>query len=137
MWPKGHKLDAAHDIATITWGEKWHTPSIDEWTQLAEQCDYERKEADESGYGVAGYFFYNKADHSKFIFLPVSSNNELRYWTSQIKPYIDSATGKEYTMAQIFNSYNGNAMCGTTADLSSSNVAVRPVFVESFAINNK
>ena len=137
MWPKGHKLDAAHDIATITWGEEWHTPSIDEWTQLAEQCDYERKEADESGYGVAGYFFYNKADHSKFIFLPVSSNNELRYWTSQIKPYIDSATGKEYTMAQIFNSYNGDAMCGTTADLSSSNVAVRPVFVESFAINNK
>ena len=37
IWPKGKKLDAAHDIATITWGEKWHTPSIDEWTQLEDR----------------------------------------------------------------------------------------------------
>lgn len=129
MWPKGHKLDAAHDIATITWGEKWHTPSIDEWTQLAEQCDYERKEADESGYGVAGYFFYNKTDHSKFIFLPVSpSQNELMYWTSEIAdPY------NGICVARCFRSYldyNKMVMCGATMDLKSTSNAVRPVFVE-------
>ncbi|MBO5043930.1 MAG: DUF4932 domain-containing protein [Alistipes sp.] len=129
MWPKGHKLDAAHDIATITWGEKWHTPSIDEWTQLAEQCDYERKEADESGYGVAGYFFYNKADHSKFIFLPVSpSQNELMYWTSEIA---DPYNGK--CVARCFRSYldyNKMVACGATMGLENTGNAVRPVFVE-------
>ena len=125
MWEEGHKLDAAHDIHSITLGEKWHTPSIEEWELLVENCYYERKEANESGYGVAGYFFYNKSDFRKYIFLPVSSNNELRYWTSQIaKPY------NGHCVARIFNSYNGIAMCGTTADLNSSNVAVRPVFVE-------
>lgn len=129
MWPKGHKLDAAHDIATITWGEEWHTPSIDEWTQLAEQCDYERKEADESGYGVAGYFFYNKTDHSKFIFLPVSpSQNELMYWTSEIA---DPYNGK--CVARCFRSYldyNKMVACGATMGLENTGNAVRPVFVE-------
>ncbi len=125
MWEEGHKLDAAHDIATITLGEKWHIPSIEEWELLVENCYYERKEADESGYGVAGYFFYNKSDFRKYIFLPVSSNNELRYWTSQIaKPY------NGICVARIFNSYGGRAMCGTTAGLDDPSVAVRPVFVE-------
>ncbi|MBQ5720196.1 MAG: DUF4932 domain-containing protein [Alistipes sp.] len=129
MWPKGHKLDAAHDIATITWGEKWHTPSIDEWTQLAEQCDYERKEADESGYGVAGYFFYNKADHSKFIFLPVSpSQNELMYWTSEIAdPYNGECVARCF---RSYLDYNKMVACGATMGLASTGNAVRPVFVE-------
>lgn len=129
MWPKGHKLDAAHDIATITWGEKWHTPSIDEWTQLAEQCDYERKEADESGYGVAGYFFYNKADHSKFIFLPVSpSQNELMYWTSEIAdPYNGECVARCF---RSYLDYNKMVACGATTGIGSTGNAVRPVFVE-------
>lgn len=129
IWPKGKKLDAAHDIATITWGEKWHTPSIDEWTQLAEQCDYERKEADESGYGVAGYFFYNKADHSKFIFLPVSpSQNELMYWTSEIAdPYNGSCVARYF---RSYLDYNKMVACGATVGLDFTGCAVRPVFVE-------
>lgn len=131
MWEEGHKLDAAHDIATITLGEKWHIPSIEEWELLVENCYYERKEADESGYGVAGYFFYNKSNFRKYIFLPVSANNELRYWTSEIaKPYVDKQTNKKYCVARIFNSYNGRAMCGTTVGLDSGGVAIRPVFVE-------
>lgn len=118
----GKNLDAAHDIATITWGEKWHTPSIDEWTQLAEQCDYERKEANESGYGVAGYFFYNQKDHSKFIFLPVSSwNNELTYWSSEICNHDNCA--------MTFRSSNGTIICGVSG-IESTGFVVRPVFVE-------
>lgn len=121
-WPAGKKLDAAHDIATLTWGEKWHVPSREEWALLVESCDYERKEADESGYGVAGYFFYNKVDHSKFIFLPVSTwNDELEYWTSEII---------EVTNAYTFNSYNGNVGCLGTAGIISTGFAIRPVFVE-------
>lgn len=129
VWPTGKKLDAAHDIATITWGEKWHTPSIDEWTQLAEQCDYERKEADESGYGVAGYFFYNKADHSKFIFLPVSpSQNELMYWTSEIAdPYNGNCVARCF---RSYLDYNKMVACGATMGLTATGNAVRPVFVE-------
>ena len=122
-WPAGHKLDAAHDIATITWGEKWHTPSVVEWSLLVEKCNYERKESNESGYGVAGYFFYNKSDHNKFIFLPVSTwSGELEYWTSEI-----CQSNSAYT----FNSVNGEVGCtGWMAGIESSGFAVRPCFVE-------
>ena len=123
-WPVGMKLDAAHDIATITWGEKWHTPSPEEWNLLVAKCDYERKEADESGFGVAGYFFYNKKDRSKFIFLPISTwSGELAYWSSEIC---------ESTSAHTFRSHsNGEVGClGWIAGIESTGFAVRPVFVE-------
>ena len=121
-WPTGHKLDAAHDIATITWGEKWHIPSVEEWNLLVANCDYERKEADQSGCGVAGYFFYNKSDRSKFIFLPVSTwSGELEYWSSEI-----CVSSSAYT----FTGYNGEIGCLGTAGIESSGFAIRPVFVE-------
>lgn len=125
-WPVGMKLDAAHDIATITWGEKWHIPSVAEWNLLIEKCNYERKEADESGYGVAGYFFYNKSDRSKFIFLPVSTwNGELEYWTSEIsEPY------NGFVCAHIFGSFDGYISCYGVAGIENTGFAVRPVFVE-------
>lgn len=117
------RLDAAHDIATITWGEKWHVPSPEEWNLLIEKCDYERKEANESGYGVAGFFFYNKSDHSQSIFLPVATwSGELAYWSSELY-------GSSYS-AYVFCSYDGYLSCDGTAGLDSSGFAVRPVFVE-------
>lgn len=126
IWPVGTKQDAAHDIATIKWGEKWHTPSPEEWKLLVEKCDYERKEADKSGYDVAGYFFYNKKDHSKYIFLPVSLwSDELEYWTSVI-----SEPDEGICAAHTFNSSKGNVGCIDVAPLSSRGYAVRPVFVE-------
>ena len=125
-WPAGTKLDAAHDIATITWGEKWHTPSREEWKQLSEQCDYERTEAYASGYGVAGYFFYNKSDHSKFIFLPASTwSGELAYWSSEISEP-DNGTCNAY----IFDSFNRRVSYDNTASTVSTGFAIRPVFVE-------
>ena len=125
-WPVGKKLDAAHDISTITWGEKWHTPSVKEWNLLVEKCDYERKEANESGYDVAGYFFYNKKDHSKFIFLPVSLwSDELEYWTSETGEPLNGSSA-----AYTFHSSNGKVSCTSTADINSRGFAVRPVFVE-------
>ena len=125
-WPVGKRLDAAHDIATITWGEKWHTPSPEEWNLLVENCDYERKEADESGYGVAGYFFYNRSDRSKFIFLPVTTwSDELAYWSSEIsEPYNGNIC------AYNFQSSNGYLSCWGKAGIKSTGFAVRPVFVE-------
>ena len=125
-WPIGTKLDAAHDIATIKWGKKWHTPSPEEWNMLVKKCDYERKEADKSGYGVAGYFFYNKKDHSKSIFLPVSLwSDELEYWTSEISEPADGISS-----AHTFSSSKGSVGCINVAPLSSRGYAVRPVFVE-------
>ena len=122
-WPVGHKLDAAHDIATIKWGGDWHIPSIEEWNLLAEKCDYERKETDESGYGVAGYFFYSKTDRSKFIFLPVAPwDGELEYWTSEIS---DPFNG--FCSARIFNTYNGEPGCFGSAGIENTGFAVRPV----------
>ena len=125
-WPVGKKLDATHDISTITWGEKWHTPSVKEWNLLVEKCDYERKEANESGYDAAGYFFYNKKDHSKFIFLPVSLwSDELEYWTSETGEPLNGSSA-----AYTFHSSNGKVSCTSTANINSRGFAVRPVFVE-------
>ena len=126
-WPIGMKLDAVHDIATITWGAKWHTPSCEEWNLLVEKCDYERKEADESGYGVAGYFFYNRSDHRKFIFMPVSTwSGELEYWTSEIGEHSSGII-----CAYTFSSFEGNVgLLGSRAGIENTGFAVRPVFVE-------
>ena len=115
-------LDAAHDVATQTWGEKWHVPSLEEWRLLTEKCDYERKEAKESGYGVAGYFFYNKSDHNKFIFLPVDPlSNELRYWSSLMSGRSD---------AYVFISKRGDVCYSDYASIACTEYAIRPVFVE-------
>ena len=123
-WPGGKMLDSAHDIATIKWGEKWHTPTVDEWTMLVLQCDFERKEADASGYGVAGYFFYNRSDRSKHIFLPIAPwANELKYWTSQTGLY------DGVDVAYQFTSRSGELVF-SIAGIESTGFAVRPVFIE-------
>lgn len=122
-WSGVIRLDADHDIATITWGEKWHVPSPDEWRLLIRNCDYERKESDESGYGVAGYCFYNKSDYSKSIFLPVSIwSGELEYWTSELSGNSNAA--------YVFESNNGYLGCDVSAGIQSTGFAVRPVFAE-------
>ena len=96
-----------------------------EWNLLVAKCDYERKEADKSGYDVAGYFFYNKKDRSKFIFLPVSLwSDELEYWTSETS---EPLNGK--SAAYTFSS-NGKVGCTYSADINSRGFAVRPCFVE-------
>lgn len=115
-------LDAAHDVATQTWGEKWHVPSPEEWRLLVENCDYERKEAYESEYGVAGYFFYNKSDRKKYIFLPVEPlTNELRYWSSLMSGSSD---------AYVLISQRGHVNYSSYASVARTEYAIRPVFVE-------
>ena len=116
-------LDAAHDVATQTWGEKWHVPSPEEWRLLVENCDYERKEANDSGYGVAGYFFYNKSDRNKYIFLPVEpKSNALMYWSS-----LKNGTDDAY----VFTTEYGYLSYSYYADVSNrTEFAIRPVFVE-------
>lgn len=130
-WPVGHKLDAAHDIATIKWGGDWHIPSPEEWNLLVEQCDYERKEADESGYEVAGYFFYNKSNRNNFIFLPVASwRNGLAYWSSEIMaPYNGNCT------ARTFNSLDNGEVRFGGAWIDSGGFAVRPVIAVAGEFN--
>ena len=114
------------EFATIQWGEKWHTPGVKEWNHLVEKCDYERKEVNESGYDVAGYFFYNKKDHSKFIFLPISLwSDELEYWTSETGKPLNGSSA-----AYTFHSSNGKVSCTSTADINNTGFAIRPVFVE-------
>lgn len=133
-WPEGHRLDAAHDIAAIKWGGDWHIPSPEEWNLLVEKCDYERKEAYESGYGVAGYFFYSKLDRNKSIFMPVAWwTDELEYWTSEI-----FGTRNKANYARKFNTYNGQPGCYGACAIEQKSVAIRPVIAAegTFDANN-
>ena len=125
-WSEGHKLDAAHDIATIKWGPEWHIPSIDEWNLLLKYCDYERKEANECIYGVMGYFFYKKSDHNTFIFLPGATwINEIKYWTSE-----NSSPSNGKSRARQFNSSNNKLGCLNIATIESTGMSIRPVCVK-------
>ena len=132
-WPDGHRLDAEHDIAAIEWGGDWHVPSPDEWEALVNNCFYEIKYAEESGYGITGYFFYSKNDRNKFIFLPVTSNGQFWYWTSEI-----ASTEENYNWARIFNVYNERPGCFGACTISDKAMLTRPVIAAEgvFDANN-
>ena len=36
-------LEPCDDAATYNWGDRWRTPTIDEWTELLQNCDWELK----------------------------------------------------------------------------------------------
>jgi uncharacterized protein (TIGR02145 family) len=81
-------LEAADDAATQNWGENWHTPTYDEWTELYSTCTWSLTVQS----GVSGYVV--KATNGNYIFLPLagyySSSGSYNkssygyYWSSSI-----------------------------------------------------
>ena len=59
-------LEAADDAATVNWGAKWRTPTIDEWQELIDNCIWTRIMLN----GIYGYEV--KAANGNFIFLPAA-----------------------------------------------------------------
>lgn len=79
-------LESEDDAASVIWGARWRMPTIDEWTELAQQCTWIWTTQN----GINGYRI--TADNGNSIFLPAAgwrSNAELdsvgslgHYWAS-------------------------------------------------------
>ena len=64
-----YKSSTSADYATTNWGDKWRTPTIDEWGELFANCTYEWTAVN----GVDGCIFTGKGDYkNNSIFLPAA-----------------------------------------------------------------
>lgn len=81
------KLDAEDDVATVKWGEGCHIPSISDFQELYEKCEWTWQTDYQGGRG-----YLVKSTNGKSIFLPAAgyhymgssyySGTEGYYWTS-------------------------------------------------------
>lgn len=63
-----------YDAATAYWGEKWRTPTLKEWNELAECCTWKwRQYPNDEGVVVKGYEVMGP--NGKTIFLPTRKYN--------------------------------------------------------------
>ena len=60
------RLKPDFDAATVNMGSKWRMPTHEDYTELINNTNYEVAEIN----GVKGAKFINKADASKYIFIP-------------------------------------------------------------------
>jgi len=65
-----YSLDLEDDAAYVAFGDKWRTPSIDEWYELKEDCTWNWSTKN----GVSGYYVYSKIQGytNNYIFIPVT-----------------------------------------------------------------
>lgn len=63
-------LDAAHDAATVNWGNDWRMPTREEYQELIDNCDWEWTE-DYNNSGVAGSIFKSRSN-TNTIFFPAA-----------------------------------------------------------------
>ena len=67
-----YKSSTSADYATTNWGDKWRTPTIDEWGELFDNCTYEWTAVN----GVDGCIFTGKGDYkNNSIFLPAAGRS--------------------------------------------------------------
>lgn len=101
-------LEAADDAATQNWGGNWRMPTIDEWIELIENCDWPWTD-NYKGTGVAGRIVASRTNGNS-IFLPAASgccNTDLYsvrgvigvYWSSSL-----SADASYGAQAAVFDS---------------------------------
>lgn len=86
-------LPVKDDIATKEWGEKWRMPTIDEWNDLKEKCNWEWVWVTCQKDTVGGYLVSSKINGNS-IFLPASGcrynssvygrNSAGHYWSSSL-----------------------------------------------------
>lgn len=67
--PKREVLEASDDAATVNMGNNWRMPTIEEWNELREYCDWVWT-ANYQGKSVNGYQVISKKNPNKSIFLP-------------------------------------------------------------------
>lgn len=88
--------DADYDAATANWGSAWHTPTVQDYAELMENCTWEW-----TSIGRRKGVKVTSKHNGKYIFLPASGeinyncdrsrlpqdvNKDLNYWTSSYMP---------------------------------------------------
>lgn len=88
--------NAAYDIASAAWGDGWRTPTMEEFQELLDNCDY----AYESIAGHTGYRFTSRINGNS-IFLPMGERVSVDGWgaleSTRHRGYYWSSTPFEYT----------------------------------------
>lgn len=81
--------DAEYDLATAQWGEQWHTPTLQQWQELIEHCQWQYVTIN----GIHGVLFTSRKTYNT-IFLPSTGYTDdetyklkhttynLAYWSS-------------------------------------------------------
>ena len=73
------RLKPDFDAATVNMGSKWRMPTHEDYTELINNTNYEVAEIN----GVKGAKFINKADASKYIFIPFAGGSVEHSFESQ------------------------------------------------------
>ena len=81
--------NAEYDLATAQWGEQWHTPTLQQWQELIEHCQWQYVMVN----GIHGVLFTSRKTYNT-IFLPSTGYTDdetyklkhttynLAYWSS-------------------------------------------------------
>ena len=119
-------LTAADDAATQNWGGNWRMPTINEWKELIDNCDWKWTN-DYNNTGVAGDIVTSKTNGNT-IFLPAAgyhygdvlynAGSSGRYWSSSLY------TGSPYLAKCVFFDSDDHS---TDSDDRSCGRSVRPV----------
>ena len=101
--------DASYDAATAHWGNDWHTPTVQDFAELMENCTWEW-----TNIGRRKGLKVTSKHNGKYIFLPASGeityncdssrlpqdiNKKLNYWTSSHMPGWQNASDAYSFMA--------------------------------------
>ena len=86
-------LDASHDAATVNMGSNWRMPTVAEFVELRDNCEWEWTD-DYNGKGVSGYIVWDTYFHKTHIFLPAAGSryrtdlygagSDGSYWSSSL-----------------------------------------------------
>ena len=86
------KLENEDDAAYVNWGRNWCMPTVEQVQELAELCDFWRKDITVNGKKIIGYVGKSKLNGNR-IYLPAAgseysnvpnSHLTMWYWTSEI-----------------------------------------------------
>ncbi len=99
-------LTKNHDVAHVIWGEGWRIPTIEEWSELIDGCNWNFAAFN----GVNGYLV--TGPNKNMIFLPAAAFMQNKtidnvgdfgdYWSSSV---VDELTGNAYSLGYSSKSY--------------------------------
>lgn len=117
------ELEASDDAATANWGEKWQTPSDEQWTELRTECTWTWTKQN----NVNGYLVSSRSNGNA-IFLPAAGyryNNS--YYDAGSSDYFWSRTLNTETPYNAYGIYFNNRSIFRNSYIRHNGQSVRPV----------